>query len=208
MQGHAGVDGADLPNEQAAKRLVPKFQRHGFIGRDFYGLRRIVQGVASLGAGFLHDQRSPRFNIGDQDGSGAVGGEVAVAVAHNRAIAGGNKKLHVTERIAGHAVHLFHQQGAVFAVGKGQGNAILLFAGDIGSLRGGVDHIAVGRVDFLTDIGSGLQPGDDDIAVAGGVELPDDGAAAAAGAAKIADAEPGIDERRASVGVNFPNDQG
>ena len=207
LEGHAGIDAAHLTDEEAAHGLVAELQGFGLVGVDLDRLGNLVQDIARAGSGFLDHQSGSRHKVRDQDGSRAVGGEVAVGISDHSAVRGGNEKLNITQRLAGHAVHLFDEHSAVLAVGEGEGDAVLLLAGDVGRLRRSIHDIPVGRGDFLHDIRPSVQPGDYNVAVAGGLILTDDRAAAAGGSAQVANPEPGVGQGCAGVGINLPNDQ-
>ena len=143
-QRHTGIDTAHLPNEEGAGGLVAELQGLGLVGLDLDRLGHVIQNVPGSGPGLLDHQCGPRHDVGYQDGACAVGGEVAVSVAHNSAVAGGDKELNITQRLAGDAVHLLDQEGPVLAVGEGEGDAVLLLAADVGGLGRGIHDVAVG----------------------------------------------------------------
>ena len=95
----------------------------------------------------------------------------------------------------------------MFAVGKLHRHYILLFAGKIDGLWGIVDLIACGGFRFLNDIGSGLQPGNDDGAVGRGGVFSDDRAAGAGGPAQIAYTELCALQHGAAVCVHLFDDE-
>ena len=65
----------------------------------------------------------------------------------------------------GDAVDLLDQDGALGTVAKMQLHHILLLAGDVGSLRRGVDHVAAVAGKFFHHVGARLEPGDGEGAI-------------------------------------------
>ena len=107
----------------------------------------------------------------------------------------------------GFAVDLLNQQASLGGVAKVQLRHVLLFSGDIGGLRCGVNDMAVGTIHFLHNIGARLQAGDSKAAIGAGLIGADDGAAGAGGAAQIAHPEHSALQGLAGDGIIFPDYQ-
>ena len=92
--------------DKVPQLFVPELQLYRLPRLGFDGLGYIVQQIAVLLAGFLHHQRKIGIQILNQDGPGAICHVLAVGVAQQGAVAGGDQKLHVTQRRAIAGVHL------------------------------------------------------------------------------------------------------
>ena len=154
-----------LYDQQGGHGLVAEFQRHRLARFYLHGLRGIVQDIARFCPGFLHDQRLAGVDIVNQNGPGAVAHIFSVGIAQQGAVRFCHQKLHIGQRLMGDAVDLLDQDGALGTVAKMQLHHILLLAGDVGSLRRGVDHVAAVAGKFFHHVGARLEPGDGEGAI-------------------------------------------
>ena len=87
-----------------------------------------------------------------------VRGVDAVALPHEGAVGVRHFELSARQRHAGvDGADLLDEQVAVRAVVEFHGDDVLVLAGDVHRLGGGDDVVAVGRLDFLDDVGASLK---------------------------------------------------
>ena len=125
-------------------------------GLDLDRLGGIVQQVAGFCAYFLYHQRGAGLDPVDGEGPRAVRHELAVGVAHHRAVALGHQELHVTQRRAAAGVHLLHQEGTLGTVAEVDLDHLLLLAGEVHGLGWGVNDMIPIAGQFRNDISAFL----------------------------------------------------
>ena len=203
LAGHSVL----LYNDERAFRRVAELQRHRLARFDGGRLRRIVQYIAALGAGFFYHQRCAGVDIADCEAACAVRHEFAVGVAHHRSVRSGHKKFYIGERRVCRAVDLLDEQAALGAVAEIELHHILLLAADIRRLRCGVDHMAAVTGKLLDDVSTFFQPRHGKAAIGGSLVGADDCAARPAGAAEVFHLKYGVAHRFAGDGIILPHHQ-
>ena len=139
-------------DDKISQGLIAELHCDGLAFLDLDGLGRIVQQIARLGSGFLDDQRGPRFYPFHQESAGAVCHELAVGVAHHRAVRFCHQELHIGERRVICRRYLLDQNSSLGGVGEVEGHDVLILAGNIEGLGRGVDHMAAVALQLLADI--------------------------------------------------------
>ena len=130
-----------LYDDEIALGGVAELHRNNFIGLDLNRLRRIVQQVAHLRAGFLDDKRGTGGNIRNRERACVVRHEFAVGIADEIAIGIRDKELHVRDGSVRHSVHLFHEHAALGLVAELQRHHGIAL--DLDALRSVVQDVAV-----------------------------------------------------------------
>ena len=148
------VGAGQLVEDEISQLFVPEFQCYTLSSLDFRHLGHIVLQVSGLCPDLLHHQGRSRLNVLHQESARLVRHELAVGVAHHGPIAGGDHKLHVTQRRAVAVRHLLHQQTALGAVAETDVNDLLLLAGEVHGLGRGVDDVVPVTGQLLNDISS------------------------------------------------------
>ena len=179
-----------LLDDELALGLVGKGQGDRFASLDDDGLGLGVDDKAVRSLRFRDDYALAGLQVVDEDFTIGVRGVDAVALPDEGAVGVRHFELSARQRHAGvDGADLLDEQVAVRGVVEFHGDDVLVLAGDVHRLGGGDDVVAVGRLDFLYDVGASLKLGPDDGAVGAGGLLADDCAAGAAGAAQVAQLE-------------------
>ena len=208
LQGLAG-DGIQFVDDQVALGLVSELQCDGLACSDACGLRCIVQNVAAiLGARLFYDQRGAGIDTFNQEGTCAVGGELAIGIAHHSAVRSGDEEFHIRQRLAAHTVDLFDQQSALGRVAEVQLYHILILAADIGGLGRSVNDVAAVAGQFFHDIGAFVETSNGETAVGRSLISADDRTACAGGASQILHLEDGVLHGLSGDGIKLKDHQG
>ena len=133
--------GVLLHDDEIALWLIAELHRDNFIGLDLDCLRRIIQQIAVLCAGFLDDKRGAGGDVRNGERACAVRHELAVGVSDEIAVGIRDKELHVRDGSVRHSVHLFHQNAALGLIAELQRHHGIAF--DLDALRGIVEDVAI-----------------------------------------------------------------
>ena len=134
-------NGVLLHDDEIALWLIAELHRDNFIGLDLDCLRRIIQQIAVLCAGFLDDKRGAGGDVRNGERACAVRHELAVGVSDEIAVGIRDKELHVRDGSVRHSVHLFHQNAALGLIAELQRHHGIAF--DLDALRRIVQNVAV-----------------------------------------------------------------
>ena len=168
----------------------------------------IVQNVAAiLGAHLFYDQRGAGIDTFNQEGTCAVGGELAVGITHHGAIRGGDEELYVGQGFLRHTVDLFDQQSALGRVAEVQLYHILILAADIGGLGRSVNDVAAVTGQFLHDIGAFIEPSDGEASAGRSLIGANDCTAGAGSAGEVLDLEYGVLHSLSGDGIKLEDNQ-
>ena len=195
-------------NDERAFRRVAELQRHGLARPDGGRLRRIVQYIAALGAGFFYHQRCAGVDIADCEAACAVCHIFAVGIAHHRSVRSRHHKLNIRKGLMGRAVDLLDEQAALGTVAKIELHHILLLAADVCRLRCRVDDMAAVTGKLLDDISAFLQPRHGEAAIGGSLVGADDRTACAGGSGQILHLKHSALHRCARHAIILPHDEG
>ena len=179
-----------LLDDELALGLVGKGQGDRLASLDDDGLGLGVDDEASGSLRLGDDHALAGLQAADEDFTIGVGGVDAVALPDEGAVGVRHFELSARQgRARVDGADLLDEQVSVRGVVEFHSDDVLVLAGDVHRLGGGDDVVAVGRLDFLYDVGASLKLGPDDGAVGAGGLLADDCTAGAAGAAQVAQLE-------------------
>ena len=138
-----------LDDDEIALWLIAELHRDNFIGLDLDCLRRIIQQIAVLCAGFLDDKRGAGGDVRNGERACAVRHELAVGVSDEIAVGIRDKELHVRDGSVRHSVNLFHKHAALGLVAELQRHYGIAL--DFDALRGVVEDVAILGTHLFSD---------------------------------------------------------
>ena len=195
-----------LFDHEVSQGLVAELQGHRLSGLDLGSLGCVIQKETIFCPGFFDHKCGAGVDALNEDGPGGIGSEIAVAVAHHRAVALGHKELNIRNRRVIGTGHLFDEQRALGTVAKIDLNNLLILAGEIDRLRRGVDHMRAITGELFYDVSAGFAARDGERAIGRSPVGPDDGAASTGGvAAQVTDLEHSPLNGGSSLTVIFPH---
>ena len=134
-------NGVLLHDDEIALWLIAELHRDNFIGLDLDRLRRIVENVAVLRAGFLDDKCGAGGDVGNRERTCTVRHELAVGVSDEIAVGIRDKELNIGDGRICYSIHLFHEHAALGLIAELQRHHGIAL--DLNALRGIVQNVAV-----------------------------------------------------------------